>query len=119
MPRHDYRTRMRHMLTHAEEAVSMAHGRSRADLDRDRQLNLSLVRLMEVVGEAAARVSPEGRQRYPAVPWPEIAGLRNRLIHAYDKVDFNILWDIVQDDLPPLIAELRKALEIPSPETDT
>ena len=115
MSRHDDRTRMRHMLAHAEEAVGMARGRSRGDLDSDRQLNLSLVRLMEVVGEAAARVSPEGRQHHPAIPWPEVAGLRNRLIHGYDQVDFDILWDIVRDDLPPLIAELRRALELPSP----
>jgi len=109
MSRPDDRTRLGHMLSHAQEAVGMTRGRSRSDLDSDRQLNLSLVRLMEVVGEAAARVSTEGRKLYPAIPWPEVAGLRNRLIHGYDKVDFDILWDIVQYDLPPLIAELGKA----------
>jgi len=88
----------------------MACGRQRTDLDSDRQFNLSLVRLAEIVGEAAARVSPEGRKRCSAIPWSEIAGLRNRLIHGYDKVDFDILWAIVKNDLPPLIAELRKAL---------
>ena len=118
MSRHDDRTRMRHMLTHAEETVGMARGRSRGDLDSDRQFNLALVRLMEVVGEAASRVSAEGRQRHPAIPWPEVAGLRNRLVHGYDKVDFDILWDIVQDDLPRLIAELRKALASAPPETN-
>jgi uncharacterized protein with HEPN domain len=110
MTRHDDATRMRHMLAHAEETVQLACGRQRADLDLDRQLNLSLVRLAEIVGEAAARVSPEGRQRCPAIPWAEIAGLRNRLVHGYDKVDFDILWAIIKNDLPPLIAELRKAL---------
>jgi uncharacterized protein with HEPN domain len=110
MTRHSDATRMRHMLAHAEEAVRMACGRQRADLDRDRQFNLSLVRLAEIVGEAAARVSPEGRKRCSAIPWSEIAGLRNRLIHGYDKVDFDILWAIVENDLPPLVAELRKTL---------
>jgi uncharacterized protein with HEPN domain len=114
MTRHDDGTRMRHMLAHAEEAAGMARGRSRGDLDGDRALNLSLTRLLEVVGEAAARVSPEGRARHPAIPWLEISGLRNRLIHGYDKVDFDILWNIVRDDLPPLIAELRKALGLPA-----
>ena len=111
MTQHDDRTRLRHMLTHAEEATQMARGHTRVELDSDRQLNLSLVRLMEIVGEAAARVSPETRARLTAIPWPDVAGLRNRLIHGYDKVDFDILWDIVQYDLPPLVAELRKALD--------
>lgn len=99
------------MLSHAEEALQMVRGRARRDLDADRQLNLALVRLMEIVGEAATRVSPETRGACPAVPWLDITGLRNRLIHGYDRVDLNILWHILQNDLPPLIAELRRALE--------
>jgi uncharacterized protein with HEPN domain len=108
---HDDQTRLRHMLTHAEEAAHMAHGRTRADLDSDRQLNLALVRLMEIIGEAASRVSSERRNELPAIPWPDVVGLRHRLVHGYDKVDFDILWDILQYDLPLLIGELRKALE--------
>jgi len=110
MTRHDDRTRLRHMLAHAEEAAAMVRGRTRADLNKDRQLNLSLVRLMEVIGEAATRVSAEGRRRWSAIPWPDVTGLRNRLIHGYDQVDFDILWDITQYDLPPLVAELRRIL---------
>jgi uncharacterized protein with HEPN domain len=111
MSRHEGDLRIRHMLDHAKEAVAMARGKTRADLDRDRQLNLSLVRLLEIVGEAAGRVSGEERERHPDIPWPEIVGLRNRLIHGYDSVDFDILWQIVSADLPPLIAALEKALE--------
>lgn len=81
----------------------MAGGKSRADLDTDRKLNLSLVRLLEVVGEAAGRVPKPEQDRYPAIPWTEITSLRNRLIHGYDQVDFDILWTIVTEDLPPLI----------------
>lgn len=89
----------------------MAGGRTRGELDTDRQLNLSLVRLLEIVGEAAGRVPADERVHYPEIPWPEIVGLRNRLIHGYDSVDFDILWQIVSDDLRPLIAALEKALE--------
>jgi len=110
MKRHDDLMRLRHVLDHATEAVEMAQGRQREDLDRDRQLNLSLVRLAEIVGEAAAHVSQTGRGRLPDIPWPQVVGLRNRLIHGYDQVDFDVLWKIVQVDLPPLVAELRKAL---------
>ena len=110
MMRHDDSIRLRHMLDHAAEAIEMARGRSRADLDTDRPLNLSLVRLLEVVGEAAARVSAETRDLCPDFPWADIVGLRNRLIHGYNDVDFDILWRIVHDDLPPLIQQLRRIL---------
>jgi uncharacterized protein with HEPN domain len=99
------------MLDHAAEAVQLAHGKSRSDLDADRLLNLSLVRLLEIVGEAAARLSPATRDRYPQVPWPDIIGLRNRLIHGYDIVDFDILWQIVHDDLERLTSQLREAID--------
>jgi uncharacterized protein with HEPN domain len=110
MTRHDDSTRLRHMLDHAIEARQMAQGRSRSDLDQDRQLNLALVRLMEIIGEAAGRVSQATCDSAPAIPWPSIISLRNRLIHGYDQVDFDILWDIVAIDLPPLIEELEKLL---------
>src|SRR5689334_8962268 len=111
MPGHEGDIRLRDMLDHAREAVVMASSRARRDLDTDRQLNLSLVRLLEIVGEAAGRVPAEERARHRDIPWPEIVGLRNRLIHGYDSVDFDILWRILSDDLPPLIAALEKALE--------
>jgi uncharacterized protein with HEPN domain len=110
MSRHEA-VRLRHMLDHAKETVAMVRGRTRADLDTDRQLNLSLVRLLEIVGEAAGRVPTEERAHHPDIAWPEIIGLRNRLIHGYDSVDFDILWQIVTDDLAPLIAALERALE--------
>lgn len=67
--------------------------------------------LLEIIGEAASRVPAEQRLQHPDIPWPEIVGLRNRLIHGYDSVDFEILWQIVSDDLPPLIAALEKSLK--------
>lgn len=88
----------------------MARGRTRAELDIDRQLNLSLVRLLEVIGEAASRVERDQQKRYPEIPWPEVITLRNRLIHGYDRVDFDILWEIVTHDLPVLAASLEKIL---------
>src|SRR5438105_15279965 len=83
--------RISQMLSHAEEAIQFSAGRVRADLDTDRLLNLALVRLLEIVGEAATRVSPAVQAANPSIPWPQIVGLRNRLIHGYDAVDFDIL----------------------------
>jgi uncharacterized protein with HEPN domain len=110
MSRHETDLRLRHMFDAGREAVQMAQGKTRADLDTDRPLNLSLVRLLEIVGEAASRVPVGERAKYPGIPWVQIVGLRNRLIHGYDSVDFDILWEIVTQDLPPLIAELERIL---------
>jgi uncharacterized protein with HEPN domain len=109
--RRDDGTRIQHMLDHAREATRLVRNRTRSDLDSDRMLNLALVRLMEVIGEAAARVSPELRASHAGIPWLTITGLRNRLIHGYDSVDFDVLWQILQDDLPPLIAQLEKVID--------
>ncbi len=111
MTRHDPMVRVRHMLDHAREAVEMARGRSREDLDRDRQFNLAMVRLVEVIGEAARRVGPPVRDEHPEVPWSQIIGTRDRLIHGYELVNFDILWRIIHDELPPLIAQLQAIVD--------
>jgi uncharacterized protein with HEPN domain len=95
------------MLDHTREAVEMVKGKTRADLDADRQLNLALVRLVEVIGEAAARIPDDFRARYPQVPWRQIVGMRHRMIHDYDVIDFDILWAVLRQDLPPLIEQLE------------
>ena len=77
----------------------------------DRLLNLALVRLLEIIGEAATRVSQEFRNGHPEIPWRSIVGLRNRLIHGYDEVDFGIMWTIINDDLPSLVGSLEILLE--------
>jgi uncharacterized protein with HEPN domain len=110
MTRADDTTRLRHMLDHSREAAAMAQGRVREDLNADRQFNLALTRLMEIIGEAANRVSEETRNRHPQIAWAQIVGFRNRLIHGYDKVDFDILWLIIENDLPPLIEQLEQIL---------
>jgi uncharacterized protein with HEPN domain len=94
------------MLEHAREAVQLVEGRARMNLDEDRVLSLALVRLLEIIGEAAAGVSAESRGKFPGVPWAEIVGLRNRLIHGYDSVDLDIVWNIVKGDLPALARDL-------------
>ncbi len=107
MSRHDPLVSIRQMLDHAREAATMARGRKRADLDTDRMLNLSELRLLEVVGEAAARVPDEFRLRHPEVPWRDAIGLRSRLIHGYDAINLDMVWTVLQNDLPELIAALE------------
>lgn len=111
MSNRDPQVSLRQMRDHSREALRMARDRVRGDLDSDRMLNLSLVRLLEIVGEAAGRVPTEERSKYPQIPWLELVGLRNRLIHGYDQVDFDVLWQIVTQDLPQLVTELEKIVE--------
>ncbi len=108
MSRHESAVRLLHMLEHSREALAMIQGKTRSDLDTNRTLNLALVRLLEIVGEAASRIPKEERQKYPDIDWPQIVGLQNRLIHGYDFVDFDLLWQITNDDLPSLIDQLEK-----------
>lgn len=110
MPQRDDVVLLRDMLDAAKEAMSFAQGKTRPDLDQDRKLVLSLVHLVEIVGEAAGKVSKKFQEAHPEIPWPAIVGMRNRLIHAYFDIDLDRVWDTVQDDLPPLITGLEKAV---------
>ncbi|MEW5869624.1 MAG: HepT-like ribonuclease domain-containing protein [Chloroflexota bacterium] len=110
MTKHNTEIALRQILAHAREAVNLLEGKRREDLDQDRVLNLALTRLLEIVGEAANRVPDEVQEQYPDLPWLQMRGVRNRLIHGYDSVDFDILWAIIKDDLPVLILQLEAIL---------
>lgn len=110
--RKDDEIRLRHMLDAAQEAIGFAHGLQRRDLDRDRKLVLALVKDIEIIGEAAYRVSEETRYRLPDLPWEDIVGMRHRLVHAYYDINLDILWKTVCEDLPLLSARLRRSLGI-------
>jgi len=103
----DDKIRIQHILDAAGEAVNFTKDRSRTDLDTDRQLNLSLVRLLEVIGEAARGISPKFRNEYPQLPWRSMAGMRNRLIHGYFDINLDVVWRTVTEDLPSLINQLK------------
>jgi uncharacterized protein with HEPN domain len=98
------------MLDHAQEAILLVQGKNRADLDVNRTLNLALTRLLEIIGEAANRVPIEFQLENPKVSWSQIISLRNRLIHGYDSVDFDLLWYVIIHDLPELVQALENVL---------
>ncbi len=92
----------------ALDAIRFIKGRTREELQTDRMLLLSLVKSIEIIGEAASKISAESRNELPDIPWKDIITMRNRLIHAYFDIDQNVVWDTVTADLPPLVATLEK-----------
>jgi uncharacterized protein with HEPN domain len=102
--------RLRHMLDAAIEAESFIKDKIRSDLSNDRKLELALVKCVEIIGEAANSISKEFKNNSSQIPWPEIIGMRNRLIHAYFEINLDILWKTLTDDLPPLIDEIKKII---------
>ena len=110
MSRRDPVVPLQHMLDYAQNAIGISRGRKRKDLDDDLTFNLALTRLIEVIGEAANRVPEDYQESHPEIPWAQIIGMRNRLIHGYDEVDLDFLWSVVENDLPGLIAQLENLL---------
>jgi uncharacterized protein with HEPN domain len=110
MSRRDDTITLRQMLDHLEEAVALAKDRTRGDLESSRVFFLALLKLVEIVGEAATRVSDPMQAAHPEIPWREIIGTRHRLIHGYDAVDYDILWEIATTDFPLLARQIRALL---------
>lgn len=98
------------MLDHAREAMALAQGKTREDLDDDRTFELAQTRLLEIIGEAADRIPIEFQMEHPEIEWAQIVSFRNRLIHGYDSIDFDIMWSIIQSDLPELVKKLEKII---------
>jgi uncharacterized protein with HEPN domain len=99
--------RVADMLAAARDATAFVAGRQESDLAKDRQLTLALLKCVEIIGEAAARVGPETRAKNLHIPWSLIIGMRNRLVHNYFEVDLSLLWTTVVEDLPGLITILE------------
>ena len=108
--RDDDLIRLRHMQDAAIEALGFTCGRSRDELDHDRQLEWALVKAIEIIGEAAGQLSNEAKGELPKIPWRNIVGMRNRLVHAYFDINRSILWKTVVEGLPPIIAELQQVI---------
>ncbi|OGL51313.1 MAG: hypothetical protein A3G31_03510 [Candidatus Schekmanbacteria bacterium RIFCSPLOWO2_12_FULL_38_15] len=100
--------RLRHMLDAAKEAIKFAKNKTRDSLEADRMLTLSIVKDLEIIGEAASNATKECLEELPRIPWQNIISMRNRLIHGYFNINLDILWKTVTEDIPPLIAELDK-----------
>ena len=95
------------MIDAAESAMNFVAGRQRGDLESDRMLQFALVRAIEILGEAASKVTVETRTANAGIPWNAIISMRNRLVHAYFDIDTDILWVAATTELPALLALLK------------
>lgn len=100
--------RIQHMLDAIEESFVFVEAKSREDLNNDRMLVLSLIKEIEIIGEAASKISTEIKIKYSDIPWIDIVGMRNKLIHGYFEVNLDILWNTIKEDL----VELHKQLQV-------
>lgn len=98
------------MFEAAENAERFISGKNRADLDTDPMLLFALARAIEIIGEAASRISIEQRTASPTVPWTAIVAMRNRLVHAYFDIDRDIVWKTVTEEIPTLRSQLLQLL---------
>jgi len=99
-----------HMLDMTRRAVQAIESKSRSQYDADDILRLGLTHLVQVIGEAARKVSDEFRGQHPEIPWRKIVGMQHRIVHDYMRVDEDILWQVVTDDLPSLLLQLENML---------
>ena len=110
MSRHEDRITLRQLLDAAQKARSIGELHRREELDEDWILAYALRTALQILGEAAQRLSPSLRERATLLPSQEIIGLRHHLVHGYDRVDLDRLWVIVVEDLPPFIAAVEGLL---------
>ena len=107
-----------HMMVASSWALAIAEGRNQEDFHQDLQLYLALVKAVEIVGEAATRISSATRGSEAEIPWAQIIAMRNHLVHGYDTIRRDRVWLTVQEDLPPLVEQLRRLMPddfVPTP----
>ena len=102
---------LRHILDEAEYLVAHSRGMSREQFMRDETVKRAFVRSIEIVGEASKQVLEDFRQKYPNVEWRAMAGMRDKLVHEYFGVDYDIVWDVVTSKIPRLRHEIELILQ--------
>lgn len=109
MPKDDW-VYVAHMLDMSKQAIDIVSSKNRSEYDADIVLRLALTHLVQVIGEAAQRVSIEFQNDHPEIPWREITGMRNRIVHDYLNVDEDVVWQVIQGDLPVLVNIIQSVL---------
>ncbi len=111
MPPRDWSVRIEDIIEACKRIVEYVHGISEDDFSQDTRTVDAVIRNLTVIGEAASKIPEEVRLRYSGLPWEEMRGIRNIVVHEYFGVSIPIIWKTLQDDIPPLIPLLQKILE--------
>ncbi|MEM2119355.1 MAG: DUF86 domain-containing protein [Candidatus Bathyarchaeia archaeon] len=98
------------LFNNARKAIVFVSSMTYSDFERDEKTQYAVVRALEIMGEAAKKVPGEIKMAYPEIPWREISGMRDKLIHDYTGVNLMVIWRTLQQDLPPLIQHLKRLL---------
>ena len=104
--------RLRHILDASYKIINFADKRKRGELDKDEMLISALIRQIEIIGEAATKISNDVREQLPEIPWRSMIGMRNMLIHMYDDVNLDTVWYTIRFSIPKLIEDLEKTPEL-------
>jgi uncharacterized protein with HEPN domain len=108
--------RLQYMVDAANQALTFVAKKSRSELEGDQVLALALVKLIEIFGEAAGKVTRELKSQSPEIPWSDIIAMRNRLIHGYFAVNLEIIWRTVNDEMPPIARQIENLLSSHDPQ---
>lgn len=104
--------RFKHMLDSVEAILTFSKGKRRSSLDNNRLFLSAVLRELEIIGEAAGKISEKTKKKFPSLPWKELVGMRNRLIHAYFEVDHDIIWKTIREYLPSFYKLLKITVEV-------
>lgn len=103
--------RLKHMLDAAHACMEFTAQKDRNDIEKDKVLSFAVIRALEIFGEAAANLSKAFQAKHPNIQWRAIVGMRNRLIHAYFDVDYDIVWAAISEEIPDVIPRLESILK--------
>jgi len=107
----EYSDYLQDMLDNAERALNFVQGMEYDEFFEDEKTNYAVMRALEVIGEASAKIPEDVRKANPRIPWREISAMRNKLMHEYFGANLEVVWKTVQEDLPVIIPVLHEMLE--------
>ncbi|MBI3788425.1 MAG: DUF86 domain-containing protein [Ignavibacteriales bacterium] len=111
MSQRAYADYLQDIVDHADKAMQFVRGVSFDDFGDNQEKIFAVVKTLEIIGEAARHVPKSMRDKYEAIPWKQVTGMRDRMTHEYFSVDLEVVWRTVHEDLPPLRETAKKMLE--------